>query len=401
MSTYTYAATDLISGAVLADSLPLAVQSFGTRLNGSGTLTGALDLDETYAVNAPAVAALECRRAVLWVLQDGYPVWAGIVWDWPDQGRKQGTLPISAQTLDTLWSKRLITDTIIYQQVDLFQVFIDLVRYGTSKKSGYISSVSPAATRTPAYLSMVARNGAVSRLVVPQGSAALAGTLWTASYTYSDHTQVSSAWQDMCASGNLEYAFVPGIDSSGQLAIFLRLAYLRMGRPAPASGYSLTYPGNLIDYGYQRTGSQSSNVVWATAPPNGAALQWQSAYPHGVDNKDLSAGYPLLESSVSWQGSWVTTQAQIDGFADGEVQLRTQAMTNPLVTIGGSGHPKLRDIVLGDTTTLVATSALHPPTPTGAPGLQQQVRVVGWTCYPPGPQQPETIQLQTSGVVTG
>ncbi|MFE2407132.1 hypothetical protein ACFXDE_02175 [Kitasatospora sp. NPDC059408] len=401
MSTYTYAATDLISGETLADSLPLSVQSFGMQLNGSGSLTGSLALNEAYAVNAPAVEALECRRAVLWVLQDGYPVWAGIVWDWPDQGRKQGTLPISAQTIDTLWQHRLITDTIIYQQVDLFQAFIDLVRYGTSKQSAYISSLSPATTRTPTYLSMVARNGAVSRLVVPQGAAAIAGTQWTASYTYSDLTQISSAWQDMCASGNLEYAFVPGIDSSGALAIFLRLAYLRMGRPAPASGYTLTYPGNLIDYSYQRTGSQSSNVVWATAPPNGAALQWQSAYPHGSDARDLSAGYPLMESSVSWQGSWVTTQAAIDGFADGEVQLRAQAMTNPLVTIGGSGYPKLRDIVLGDTTTLVATSPLHPPTSTGAPGLQQQVRVVGWTCYPPGPQQPETIQLQTSGVVTG
>ncbi|MGW2371653.1 hypothetical protein [Kitasatospora sp. NPDC001683] len=401
MSAYTYAATDLITGAVLADNLPLSVQSFGMQLNGSGTLTGTLTLSQTYAANAPAVAALECRRAVLWVLQDGYPVWAGIVWDWPDQGRKQGTLPISAQTLDSLWSRRLITDTIIYQQVDLFQAFIDLVRYGTSKKSAFISSVSPPATRTSAYLAMVARNGAVSRLVVPQGAAAIAGVPWTASYAYSDLTQVSSAWQDMCASGNLEFAFVPGIDSSGNLAVFLRLAYLRMGRPAPSSGYTLTYPGNLIDYGYQRTGSQSSNVIWATAPPNGAALQWQSAYPHGSDARDLGAGYPLMESSVSWQGSWVTAQSQIDGFADGEVQLRTQAMTNPVVTIGGSGYPRLRDIVLGDTTTLVATSPLHPPTSTGAPGLQQQVRVVGWTCRPASTQQSETIQLQTSGVVTG
>jgi hypothetical protein len=384
VSTYTYAATDLITGAPLADSLPLNVQSFGMQLNGSGTLTGQLNLNELYSVNAPAVTALECRRAVLWVLQDGYPVWAGIVWDWPDNSRSQGTLPISAQTLDSLWSHRLITDTIEYQAVDLFQAFIDLAIYGISKQSPYITSISPSATRGAAYLALVADTGGVARLVLPSGL-----------------TQVSSAWSDMTASGQLEYAFVPGLDSNGDLCVYLRLAYLQMGRPVTASGYVLTYPGNCLDYGYPRTGSQSSNYVWATAPPNGAALQWQSVYPHGADLGDLNAGYPLMESTVSWQGSVVTTQAQVNAFADGQVRLRTQAMTAPVVNLGGSGYPKLQDIVLGDSTMLVATSPLHPPMANGAPGLQQRVRVTGWTAYPPGPQQSEYVQLQTSGVVVG
>lgn len=402
MSTYTYLATDLITGRVLADTLPLEVQSFGAQLNGSGTLTGQLDLNQLAAVNVPAVAALECRRAVLWVLQDGYPVWAGVVWDWPDMSRAAGTLPISAQTIDSVWSHRLITDTLEYPQVDLFQAFIDLVTYGTSKHSAYIEAgVSPPATRNPAYLAMVADSGGVARLVMPSGAAATCGVPWTASYVYSDLTQVSSAWSDMTASGNLEYAFVPGLDSSGNLAVFLRLAYLRMGRPVAASGYTLTYPGNVLDYGYQRTGSQSANMIWGTAPPNGSQLQWQSVYPHGADRADLAAGYPLMESTVSWQGSFVKAQAQVDAFADGQVQLYTQAMTAPTVNVGGGGRPSLRDIVLGDSTVLIATSPLHPPRPDGSAGLQQQVRVTGWSCYPPGPQQSEYVQLTTSGVVVG
>ncbi|WP_035796515.1 hypothetical protein [Kitasatospora mediocidica] len=401
MSIYTYLATDLISGRVLADTLPLTVQSFGMQLNGSGTLTGTLALNELYSVNAPAVAALECRRAVLWVLQDGYPVWAGVVWDWPDTSRHEGTLPISAHTLDSVWSHRLITDTIEYRAVDLYQAFIDLVTYGMSKQSPYIASFSPAASRPPDYLAMVATNGAVSRLVTPSGSEAILGVPWTASHTYSDLTQVSSAWADMCASGALEYAFVPGLDGAGNMVVFLRLGYLQLGRTAASSGYTLTYPGNVLDYGYQRTGSQSSNYVWATAPPNGAALQWESAYPHGADLADLASGYPLMETTVTWQGSVVTSQAQIDGFAAGQVMMRTQAMTLPVVNVGGGGRPRIRDIILGDTTTLVATSPLHPPQPNGAPGLQQQVRVIGWTAYPPKPSQSEYIQLTTSGVISG
>ncbi|GAB2695834.1 hypothetical protein [Kitasatospora kifunensis] len=400
MATYTYQATDLISGAVLADNLPLTVQNFSVQLNGSGTLTAQLPLNEVYAVNAPFVAALECRRAVLWVLADGYPVWAGVVWDWPDTSRSQGVLPIQAQTFDSIWSHRLITDTLEYQAVDLFQAFIDLVNYGTSKQSSYIATgVSPAATRTAAYLQMVAASGPVARLVLPSGSATMAGVPWTASYVWSDLTQISSTWSDMCSSGQLEFAFTPGLDSSGNLAVFLRLAYLQLGRTAQQAGYTLSYPGNCPDYGYQRTGSQSSNVVWATAPPNGSAQQWQSVYPHGADTGDLGAGYPLMESTASWQGSVVTSQAQIDSWADGQVALKTQAMTLPVIAVGGSGYPRLRDITLGDSTTFIATSALHPAQPNGAPGLSIPVRVTGWTAYPPGPNQAESYQLTTSGVI--
>lgn len=401
MSTYDYIATDLISGKVLADTLPLNVSSFGMQLNGSGTLSGSLNLSEVYSVNAPFVAAIECRRAVIWVLQDGYPVWCGVCWDWPDQGRQSGTLSIQAQTIDSVWGHRLISDTLEYPQVDLYAAFLDLVTYGLSKQSSYIASTSPAATRAPGYLAAFATNGGVARLVLPSGAQAVSGVSWTASHTYSDLTPINSAWQDMCASGQLEYAFVPGLDTSGDLAIFLRLGYLQLGRPAPSSGYALSYPGNLIDYGYQRTGSQSSNVVWATAPPNGSAAQWESVWPHGADQVDLAAGYPVMETTASWQGSVVTSQGQINGFADGQVAMRSQAMTLPMLKVGGSSLPRIRDIVLGDSTSFTATSALHPPQADGSPGLQMSVRVVGWTAYPSGPTQSEYIELTTSGVLAG
>lgn len=391
-----------MSGAVLADTIPLQVQSFSAQLNGSGTLSGSLDLQENYALNQPFISALECRRAVLWVLADGYPAWAGVVWDWPDMSRTGGTLPISAQTIDSVFSKRLITDTLNYPQVDLFKVFVDLCNYGRTKMSSYISTVSPAVTRSAGYLSLVATRGRIARLVIPPVSLVSSGVPWTASYTYSDLTQVSSAWSDMCASGNLEYVFQPGLDSSGNLAIFLQLGYQQLGRPLGEAGYTLDYGGggNVLDYGYQRTGSQSANYIWATAPPNGAALQWGSIYPHGADLGDLDAGYPLLEATASWQGSVVTSQAQVDSFADGHVALVTAGMATPTVIIGGGGYPGVKDIVLGDAVEFVATSPLHPARSDGTPGLQQQVRITGYTVTPSGPQQQEQISLTTSGVIS-
>jgi hypothetical protein len=398
VSKWVYASTDLLTGRVLADTLPLEVQSFSSTLNGSGTLTAQLDLSKDYAVNAPFLAALTPRRSVLWALADGYPVWCGVVWDWPDESREEGTLPISASTIDSVWSHRLITDTLEYPATELFTAFLDLTKYGLTKNSGYISSVSPAATRPAAYLAMVATQGRVARLVLPAVNDS--GATWTASYTYSDLGQVSSAWSDMCASGNLEYFFMPGMDANGNLAVSLDLGYTTLGRPLANSNLILTFPGNCLDYGYPVTGSQSGNYVWATAPPNGAELQWQSQWPHGADLTDLITNvFPLMESTASWQGSVVTAQSQINSWADGQVALTTAGMTTPVVVVGGNSWPRLRDIQLGDAAYLAFTSPLHPPGPNGQPGLQQEVRITGITVNPSSDNQSESFQLQTSAVL--
>ena len=397
MTSYKYQSTDLLSGAVLCDDLPLNVQSFSMQLNGSGTLTAALDLNEDFAVNIPYVNALTPRRSVLWVIADNFPVWAGIVWDWPDMTRQDGTLQISAQTLDSLWGFRLITDTLEYPAVDLFTAFADLTRYGMTKNSSFIEQgVSPPATRDPAYLALFATQGRVARFTIPD--AGLSGSEWTASYTYSDLTQVSSAWSDMCSSGNLEYAFTPGLDEDGELIVSLQLGFTALGRPQAETGVVLTYPGNALDYGWTVTGSQSANLVWATAPPNGQELQWQSLFPAGADLTDL-ASFPVLESTVSWQGSNVTSQAQINTFANGQVALLTGGMTTPTVNVGGSGFPPVQQLRLGDGVLLSFTSDLHPPGQNKQPGVEQEVRITAVTVYPPGPQQSEYMQLTTSAVV--
>jgi hypothetical protein len=385
-----------LTGKVLADKLPLTVQSAGSTLNGSGTLTGSLNFAADYRSNLPFLNALACRRAVLWMLADNWPAWAGMQLDQPDMSRAQGTLPISAQTLDALWGKRLITDTIEYQGVELYTAFLDLAQYGMTKNSPYIAAVSPAATRNPGYLAMVATQGRVARLVLP--TAGNSGQTWTAGYTYSDRTAVNSAWSDMCSSGNLEYYFEPGLDENGQLAIYLKLGYIALGRPLSETGLTLTYPGTLLDYGFPTTGSQGANMLWASAPPNGTTVNWMSAWPHGADLTDLES-YPLMETTATWQGSVVTEQAQIDAWADGQVAMLTAGMTAPVLNVGGGAWPRPQDIHLGDGTKLALTSQLHPPGPNGEPGYQGEVRVTGITIYPDGPSQSSYMQLQTSAVL--
>lgn len=396
MGKFTYMSTDLLDGRILADTLPLSVQNFSMQLNGSGTLTGSLpytgSAGQGWTENAGFVAALESRRAVVWVLEDGYPVWNGVVWDWPHTTLSQGNLPISAQTIDSVWSHRLISATLEYQALDIFAVFMDLVTYGMTKSSQYVTSLSPTAPPTP----LLVAAARVAGVVLP-GTVA-AGVQWNASYMYSDLRKVSDAWSDLTANG-LEYWFQPGLDSSGNLRTFVRLGY-ELGRPALESGIQLLYPGNVLDYGYQRTGSQSANYMWATAPPNGSAEPWLSLFPAGADLADLGNNYPLMEDTIAWNGSTVTSQAQINTFANGQVGLRTQAMTQPVIVVGAGQFPRARDIILGDGCLLIATSPLHPATADGKPGLITEVRISGWTCTPPSANQQESLQIATSGVIT-
>jgi hypothetical protein len=79
--------------------------------------------------------------------------------------------------------------------------------------------------------------------------------------------------------------------------------------------------------------------------------------------------------------------------------LQTQAMTMPVINIPDGLYPALTDLVLGDVFDFAATSPIHPPSATGAPGYQGQVRLTGWTCYPSGPQQAAYVQLATSALV--
>lgn len=400
MTTYRYASTNLITGEVLSDEIPLNVQSFSQQLNGGGQLSATLNLDENYGRNTAYLEALQPRRSVLWVLADNYPCWCGIVWDSPDMSRAQGTWPVSASTMDSLWSHRLISASLEYRAGDIFTVFLDLLQYGTTKTSTYIESISPF--HGPAS-PLVAQSAAVAGLVLPTGAAATAGYPWTASYLYSDLSQISSAWSDLVTVG-LEYAFVPQLGPGGALQIAVQLGFntglegTPLGRPFPASGYDINYPGNCVDYGWQVTGSQSSNYVWGVAPPNGSAEQWESQYPHGVDVTDLDNGYPLMETTESWNGSTVTKQAQVDSFADGQLGILSQGIVTPTLVLPDGVIPSVLDLVLGDQFAFNATSAIHPPGQNNRPGLKSVVRLTGWTVTPPGPQQAGSIQLTTSQI---
>lgn len=381
MARYSYAATDLVTGRLLADELPLHVASFGRQLGLPTDLTGYLDLTAATAKYV-AAGALEPRRTVLWVREDGYPVWNGILWDTPTATMLDNRLPLAAKTLESLFARRLIRDPLTYTGVDYAEVWRRLVLYATDPVLK-----GPAA--------------AVAGLSL-QGT--LLGAVVTTSYAPGDLKQVGSAQTDLETAGDFEATFEPVLDSGGNLATIGRLGR-RLGQPYPGSGLQLTFPGNLGDYGWPRMGSQCANTVIATAPANLAtAGTWTSnaAGGHGVDESDLAAGYPLLEGTAQYSGAAITAQTQIDAYADGYLGITGKSPTVPVAVLDTSAPsaPKVKAIGLGDYAGLIATSPLHPARADGSPGLQQVVRIIGWSVVPPDQGQDGKITLTLGDVAS-
>lgn len=304
---------------------------------------------------------------MLWAFADGFPLWNGILWDTPHQSAQDGTLPVSAQTVDSLFSRRLIDENVSATNVDVFQVFRGLLTFALSQP-----------------------NGGVANLQVPAVSSGIVGSVI---YDGADCTDIVSAWNELIAVCGFEYSFRPAIADSGAYVTVLDLGYPQLGLTADESSFVFQMPGNLLDYSYPQTGSGGANWVIASAQ-NSSGTNFYSQYPHGVDVADLASGAPLLQISTAYTGTVAPTQAQLNAFADNFLQSVAGTQLLPSLNIGAGMHPTIAEVPLGSWCTLIATSDLHPANDDGSPGLILSARVTGWTITPPTQGQAEQIAVQ-------
>lgn len=380
MSNYIYTTTDLVSGVVRADTIPLHVESFGCNMGSvgqPGSFSGSLDLGPVgIGTQSAYLGALEPRKTLLWAIQDGYPIWCGPIWDWPHQSVISNKLPIAAREFGSLFGAREVrADQVIASGTDLFTAFRALLSYTLLKTYGGVAQLNLGTN--------------------------LSGVTLSAPYTFSSQNlqKVSDALNQFSALYGFEYVFVPGLGPSGSLVINLLLGYPTITRTAPNTNLMFLYPGNVLDYSYPRNGSISANSLLATAP-SAAGFTWKSGSTHGQNTAELVAGYPLLEASTSYTASAITLQTQVDAVADNRVAMLSGTVTVPTVKVGGGLVPKAGQIQLGDQAYLSATSTLHPPLADGSPGLQATVRIVGWVVHPPSEAQSESTDYALGGLIT-
>lgn len=381
MSVYRYCATDVVTGALRADTIPLHVDSFARNLGGvgqPGQLTGTLDLG-ALSSQSNMLAALEPRKTLLWALQDNFPVWAGILWDWTHQSAVANQLPIQASELGSLFSRRQVRNDQVYNGYDMYDTIRGLINYAVN------TAVKGA-------------NAAVAQLVQTTNKSNIAVS---ETFPASNLGKVLDLINQLCLKYNLEYSFDPGVTATGALIITLRIGTAaNIGRPYSATELQLSYPGNCADYQWPRLGSTGTNSLVGIASGSGGAAWTSNFSTHGLDSTDLAQGYPLLEDSVSYTGSVIDTQAEIDAFADYRQQLVAKSPTPAVFTVAGGQVPSVQQVQLGDHVMAIATSSYHPPGPGGIPGLMQDGRVIGWTVRPPSDQQPEETDFYLGGVST-
>lgn len=111
------------------------------------------------------------------------------------------------------------------------------------------------------------------------------------------------------------------------------------------------------------------------------------------DTADLNLGYPLLELSLSPQGTLWNTSAQLVNYAKGYLPQVKDTVLTPVLTIPGGQTPSIGQTVLGSWAQVALTSSLHPAGADGSPGYVGLGRVTGWTVSPPGAQQAEQSQI--------
>lgn len=260
MSQYRYMCTDLLSGAITGDWLPIEPQTAIRAVNVASAFTGALDLAAgTPQENRAWVAAVECEKSVLWIFQDGAPAWCGIIWDWPHQSILDSTLPISASTPESLFQRREISDDLTFENTDVFDIFRALATYALSK--------------TP--------NGQMAGFTTGSN---LAGVKATVSYAATDRKKVYDAWTDLTSTYGFEYSIRPAISAAGSVYMVLDLGIPELGLPLAASGLAFQFPGNLVDYAFPRTGSGAANRLTATAsaPSTPAPINAESDFEDGI-----------------------------------------------------------------------------------------------------------------------
>ena len=286
---------------------------------------------------------------MLWVLQEGAVVWAGIVWDWQHQSAIDGTLPLNCATLDSILAKRVINTTLTYNDADIFDVARNLVGYALGK--------------TP--------NGILANLTFSGGESGI-----TDSFTFASAQRqtVYDALNTLVSTYEIEWAFRPYQDAGGNFYHSFDLAYPQLGLAFPQSGLVYQMPGNLLDYSFLAMGSTSANRVLATAQSSDNSGDTLTG--RATDNYDLGLGMPLGELQISASSGEWTSDAQVAAYATGYLPQVTDTQLTPLLTLPGGQYPLLAQTVLGSYAQVSLTSALHPPGPNGEPGFSGLGRVV-------------------------
>ena len=317
MTTYRYLFADLLTNQILAE-LPLTGVTFTQSLNSGGTFQGNILLSginsEVQNVDAATIPA----RSALYVDRDGVLVWGGVIWARQYDSNDQ-RLKITAQEFETYFTRRRITSTQVFSNVDQFLIAQTLVNNAQSVANGNIGVIVPTNT-----------SGVnVSRTF----------------YSYELKT-VYSALLDLSRSENgFDFNIQVAYDGGGNPSKTLVLSYPKSGTRYSATSLTtpvFELPGNVMEYSYPEDGSAAANTIFVI----GAGSNEAKLIATATDTAKIADGWPVLEDSQNYSDFTDTTL--LANLASAQVSAVAYPPTTLKIVAPPYLNPTLGSYVIGD-----------------------------------------------------
>ena len=354
MATYRYLFADLLTNTINAE-LPLSGVTFTQALNQAGTFTGHLQLSDIRIKNtlgtyfAGEVFTLDSDTATgktaLYIERDGILVWGGIIWSRTYDSTSQ-TMTFSGREFESYFERRRITSTVVFPSTtDQFTMIKNIVDTAQSAASGNIGI-------NTGYIGLSGVTIGTAYPIFAYERRVVFDTILNMSQ------QASPLGFDFSVDVAYDANYVP--------TKTLNLYYPRKGVAYSSTSPSpmLEFPGSMVAYSYPEDGGSMANKIYGAGAGSNEGQYLATASSAAA----LTAGYPLLEDSVSY--TQIPNPTVVDKLTTAEVNARYQPVTvlqaswvptvNPVT--GVQVAPVWGDFNLGDTFRIRITDDRFPNT---------------------------------------
>lgn len=382
--------------------LPLSGVQFSQVMRGPGEFRASLQLADSEVRAMNPWATIIPRKTAIVVVRSSYdpvavqwthtPQQAYVVWAAP-RDPATGRMEITAQSVEAVWARRLITKAMTWTNEDQVNIPADLldptqfsqIPLGPAQWPGWIT-VDPPTVAT--------------------------GILRTHSYEDRQETNLLEAHQARSQLATNSYEWTTGVRVlSGPDAVSATafrpqyvMAYPRLGRklgdafPIPRLRYDTNGTGNVRTFRYAHDGSDVPNIVW------GRGLGYEDLQTVAqVQNTDTSGNdewdYGYLQTEHRFSDPDVKVVATLQDYCYRHMwdRLGSEQFISSL-TLRGNVTPTFDTYVIGDEVILETNDVTWAPERYDSNGFVSLLaRIYGWTVTPPEGEQDETVELLLSG----
>lgn len=375
--------------------IPLSGVRLSEVMRGVGELRATLQLnDDSVRALYPWDKIIPRKTGIVAVREALDPVsgtWSSqavqhyIVWATP-RDITTGRMSIMAQTVESLWARRLITKAITWSGVDQIAMVADLLNPAN------FSQVALGAGLWPGWITVDAPT-------------VMSGVLRAFSYADRQETNLLEAHQNRSTLANgyewrTAVRVLVGADAVSASSFRLQYitGYPRLGRqlgdavPVPRLKFDTAGTGNVLDFKLKYDGSGVPNIGWGRG--NGYEdLQVKSL----VLNDEWQFGF--LQTEARFSDPDVKQQATLDDYTLRYIYERLAGEQQLIaLEIRGDRPPYFGTYSIGDDIILDTNDRTWPPDFYGPDGyMTLGSRIFGWTITPPQGNEAEKVSLLVTG----